>query len=1089
MTLTYRVYFDPNQPRDRFGRWRDVLGIGEFGKLVADWKDTKPWERPKDDFMAGRVPGFRYSPHAEGYSFSARMGDPTGDKNTFVVTDAAFAGEPDSLRMLLYHEVGHKVADALSGSDYREGTEAHEILKPWLRKTASGGDAWMNPWSNPYGDTPSYSDNPNEILADAYSMLIHGDRESRTEYVPGLHGPPGETFTPEEIAGQKKWTDLYDAIAEAAHEIGLPDRTMFRPVAGVWEDVEPEPADPNVAPSEAVNMSLWPSREFEARFDALSDDDYVWLFHSTRRETAEAFTSEGISTADKPMSLGRGRFERGEPAEFQPGAGLGAGLTVSWRPSDTGGYGHHTLAVRVRKGDIVVSPEQASLGATKPSQALRVGDAMVVGRIPPEDVVPVGEFGFEPNDKKIAAELAGRAVSADRYEARKVGKDWRVVDTADDDRVVQGFNSRRGYPASSLEIKARSAAARLNEKGSGTESDPYKVADPDTAVRLLGEGFHVRLDQPSQVSTLLDRLAEVAREMEARGEDAPDFDLCRVTVAGTNLFCVDHHGLERLDMPQLRGKSPIPGSKADAMPRDEWGAVDLGPEFADHLRRKGVKVESGTIAASHMRASQRELDGVKVAGMARRLRAGATMDDPPILLGRSDYVIDGHHRWAAKVGVDLSTEEPDPEMNVVRADLDVLELIAEARRFADEWGMPQKGVGESPIRRDYDPNVAPSTDPAFHQAFHDVAGNAVYEGIDGKYHYRLRSGKPGGPVVPWNDVVRAAFPEHLDLRAAALEYIRPITLPGTPIRRDSDILRAEGMPMKWSRERTPGGMTVHTSGEFRIESYKRPSERGDKPSGYHAGDVKLYRNGKLVEGSTSVAAAKARAEREAAAPEPPKNTWTVRFRWLGQTRTREVWARNAVEAEHVVRASWPSADVLDAEPFTGTPDEATPIVRQSVRNPVPDLTGPTFPQGARVVNPRGLRAAVVADDGGPTVTVVAGGREFEIPRGEIEPEGLTVQVAPGDYETPDGRYRAYRVPGLRPTAWNVEAVWTDDERDRGVDLQVESELVVDGAASLKDARALFVKAHADYEAKRLAALVEEDLRRARQALDIDRARR
>lgn len=81
------------------------------------------------------------------------------------------------------------------------------------------------------------------------------------------------------------------------------------------------------------------------------------------------------------------------------------------------------------------------------------------------------------------------------------------------------------------------------------------------------------------------------------------------------------------------------------------------------------------------------------------------------------------------------------------------------------------------------------------------------------------------------------------------------------------------------------------------------------------------------------------------------------------------------------------------------------------------------------------------------------------------------RVAPGDYETVDGRYRIYQVPGLRPAAWNVEAVWTDAERAACVDLHVvavASELVVDGAASLRDAKQLFEVELPAYDALRLA---------------------
>ena len=54
------------------------------------------------------------------------------------------------------------------------------------------------------------------------------------------------------------------------------------------------------------------------------------------------------------------------------------------------------------------------------------------------------------------------------------------------------------------------------------------------------------------------------------------------------------------------------------------------------------------------------------------------------------------------------------------------------------------------------------------------------------------------------------------------------------------------------------------------------------------------------------------------------------------------------------------------------------------------------------------------------------------------------RIAAGDYETQDGRYRMYRIPGVTPPAWNVEDV-SDPAEER---------MVVDGAASKRDAEAI-----------------------------------
>jgi hypothetical protein len=59
------------------------------------------------------------------------------------------------------------------------------------------------------------------------------------------------------------------------------------------------------------------------------------------------------------------------------------------------------------------------------------------------------------------------------------------------------------------------------------------------AQRALFENRRVELSQIKQVSTLIQRLGETAAEMAEAGETAPVFNLCNVSVKGTNLFCAE----------------------------------------------------------------------------------------------------------------------------------------------------------------------------------------------------------------------------------------------------------------------------------------------------------------------------------------------------------------------------------------------------------------------------------------------------------------------------------------------------------------------------------------------------------------------
>jgi hypothetical protein len=233
----------------------------------------------------------------------------------------------------------------------------------------------------------------------------------------------------------------------------------------------------------------------------------------------------------------------------------------------------------------------------------------------------------------------------------------------------------------------------------GSKTNPIKTADPLEAVKALRDGKFVELESVDQVSTLLNELADIAAEAKAKGEEAPNYDLCNVSVPGTNLFCAESKGIPRIEMPQLSG-FPVPGSKADSLGRTEEGGVDIGPAFMDHLRGKGVGVTEERRLASHLKASQSELIGSKIAGMMRAMDSGnefaiRNIRENPIFVTSDGYVIDGHHRWASVVGWDaLEGGLEDYDMPVRVIDMDIMEVLSEANKFANEFGIPQVSAAD-----------------------------------------------------------------------------------------------------------------------------------------------------------------------------------------------------------------------------------------------------------------------------------------------------------------------------------------------------------------------------------------------------------
>lgn len=210
-----------------------------------------------------------------------------------------------------------------------------------------------------------------------------------------------------------------------------------------------------------------------------------------------------------------------------------------------------------------------------------------------------------------------------------------------------------------------------------------------------------------QISTVIDKLAQLGAEAKEKGENAPNFNLCKVSIPGTNLYCDGNKGIPREEMPQFKG-TPEKGSPADKLPRDSSGEVDTEEFFKNMLNKKGIKVSEPTnVPPDRLKATQSELVGVKVAGMSK------VLDDPnhpaygkitaPIYVSNDGYVLDGHHRWAAVVAHNASHPDKQIPMNVRVIDEPIKPLVKRSNAFAEKIGIKPKAAdtgakgGPSPI--------------------------------------------------------------------------------------------------------------------------------------------------------------------------------------------------------------------------------------------------------------------------------------------------------------------------------------------------------------------------------------------------------
>jgi hypothetical protein len=244
--------------------------------------------------------------------------------------------------------------------------------------------------------------------------------------------------------------------------------------------------------------------------------------------------------------------------------------------------------------------------------------------------------------------------------------------------------------------------------GTAIQSTPYDRQTPvriDTsqpgwmvdALERIQRGELVEFSNEGEAYTGIKEIARYAKELKEKGKNG-NFNLCKVTVPGTNLFCgssiaTDRHpnGVPRIEMPQLSGKvmskvrdangnevdnpavqgMPLKVDK-DGKPTDE---VDIAPFFVQHLAKLGIGSREGVMRASNLRASQNELKGPNV-GFFMTDSGQEIIDNEPIFVSRDGFVIDGHHRWAGKIGVDLADgQQGDTDIRVVVIDAPIMEVL------------------------------------------------------------------------------------------------------------------------------------------------------------------------------------------------------------------------------------------------------------------------------------------------------------------------------------------------------------------------------------------------------------------------------
>ena len=238
------AYVERLHPRDRLGRWREM--IGSLHTIT------------KADVVAGKVPGFKYDP-----DISPGIAAHMYDREHMTLGPGAFRSMGDEVEhassMLLAHEIGHRVGgQIIKRGDISKVPEVQAYRGEG--ESYSRGAGYGPKYENPFGA----SERPEEMLADAYSELLHSGLRGRWESLPDErviapgHDEPGtvervytdtylhvdvrfpdgtveklerKTLLPADEPTEEseiKRVALLKLVAQAARELGLPDEQMYR---------------------------------------------------------------------------------------------------------------------------------------------------------------------------------------------------------------------------------------------------------------------------------------------------------------------------------------------------------------------------------------------------------------------------------------------------------------------------------------------------------------------------------------------------------------------------------------------------------------------------------------------------------------------------------------------------------------------------------------------------------------------------------------------------------------------------------------------------------------------------------------------
>jgi len=250
------------------------------------------------------------------------------------------------------------------------------------------------------------------------------------------------------------------------------------------------------------------------------------------------------------------------------------------------------------------------------------------------------------------------------------------------DRQLGEFGLRQVSEVGKHSTHDQSSHAGDRGKGNKNPKGEEEVTDPNAPKPKLKPGrkpdasgsLEERADKLAKGERIQVTKSEAKKIMKIMAKRDDDPDLTNMHIENTLLYDEDNLGIPRNKMPQVPS--------------------DTKAVFVSEMQKRGARVQRGVADPAKLHPIQKEMSASKVGLIMKRLREKGmkTGDDGRIIISKDNYVIDGHHRWAAAAM--LSFEDSSVKIPVIRVDMNHKDLISATLAWNEASGIQSIGIGE-----------------------------------------------------------------------------------------------------------------------------------------------------------------------------------------------------------------------------------------------------------------------------------------------------------------------------------------------------------------------------------------------------------